>query len=147
MIGKPAPALSGKDMAGNALHLSDFAGRVVVLDFWATWCRGCVPGLLRLQKLTDKYAGQSVSVIGINLDESGSEGRVAGFLENRNIRFQQAVEVDSKVLQAYRVSGLPHTVLIDKDGMIRAIYVGLLPQKKLSLQIDHMLQDGPHRQP
>ena len=145
MIGKPAPALSGKDMAGNELHLSEFAGHVVVLDFWATWCRGCVPGLLKLQKLAAKYAGQSVSVIGINRDEPGSERRVAGFLKNRNIKFRQVVDVDSNVSQAYRVSGLPHTVLIDKGGMIRAIHVGLLPEKKLSSQIDRMLQDGAHR--
>lgn len=145
MIGKPAPAWSGKDMAGNELRLSDFAGRVVVLDFWATWCRGCVPGLLKLQKLAEEYAGQSISVIGINADEPGSEKRVAGFLENRSIKFRQVPDVDSKISQAYRVRGLPHTVLIDKHGMIRAIHVGLLPEKKLSLQIDRMLQDSAYQ--
>jgi len=143
MIGKPAPALFGKDMAGTEFHLSDCGGDVVVLDFWATWCRGCVPGLLKLQTLAEKYAGQSVSVIGINADKPGSEKRVAEFLEKRKIKFRQVVDVDSKVTQAYRISGLPHTVLIDRGGMVRAIHVGPLPEKKLTLQIDRMLQDGP----
>jgi peroxiredoxin len=142
MIGKPAPAFSAKDMSGSELRLSDLAGSVVVLDFWATWCRGCVPGLLKLQKLADKYAGRPVSVVGINGDEPGSAKRVAGFLASRNIRFRQVVDLDSRISDAYRVSGLPHTVLIDQGGMIRAVHFGLLPEKKLSSQIDRMLQDG-----
>ncbi len=140
MIGKRAPAFSSKAMAGTTLQLSDYSGQVVVLDFWATWCRACVPGLLGLQRLEEKYAGQSVSVIGINLDDVRSEKRVAGFLENRNITFPQAIDIGGDLSQAYRISSLPCTVLIDKEGIVRAIYLGVVPEKKLSLQIDRMLQ-------
>src|SRR5688572_28929850 len=76
LVGKPAPDFTGVDLEGKPVSLADYRGRVVMLDFWATWCGPCVQAIPHIQKVANKFADKPVTVLGINRDQPGSESRV-----------------------------------------------------------------------
>ena len=82
----PAPAFNLQDLSGNPVKLSDYTGKVVILDFWATWCPPCraeIPNFVELQK---EYGKQGLVVIGVSLDEGGVAG-VADFAKSQNVNY------------------------------------------------------------
>jgi uncharacterized protein (TIGR03435 family) len=117
--GLPAPAIGLKKLIGApAAELKgweELKGKVVVLDFWATWCEACVDGLPALNLLAERFHGQPVVFIHIT-DEA--EPDVRRFLETRRIAGWVAPEAGAEVFKAFRVYGRPHTVLIDKAGTV-----------------------------
>jgi thiol-disulfide isomerase/thioredoxin len=128
--GLPAPAFALKDLEGKTVSLSDLSGRVVLLDFWATWCGPCVAAMPHLQKLEEEFKNQPVSIIGINSDMGMSNEKIKAWLEKRKYTFAQLREsVDSPASSTYRVIGIPHTVLIDKNGVVQDVVVGYSGEK------------------
>ncbi|MGD0326832.1 MAG: redoxin domain-containing protein, partial [Terriglobia bacterium] len=109
-----APPVSLTDIGGKKLDLADYKGKVVVLDFWATWCEPCrieIPGLVEMQ---DKYAKQGFSVIGISLDDE--PGPVVEFYKEFKMNYPVAVG-NQRVGELYGgIFGLPTTFLIGRDG-------------------------------
>ncbi len=142
LIGKPAPAFAGTDLDQKPLSLEGLKGRVVVLDFWATWCVPCVQSMPRIQKIADKFSDQSVTVVGINQDARGMEKKVGEFLKDKKITFRQFADPTGKLGRKYRVGGIPCTFLIDKQGTVQAAHVGLRPdlEEKLGGQIETLLK-------
>lgn len=124
LVGRPAPDFSGEDIDGRKLSLSDLKGRVVVLDFWATWCGPCLMAMPALQKVADKYADKPVTILGVNTDMSGQQRRVADVLKAKGITFRQFMDPGGQAAQKYFVSGIPLKVLIDKQGVVQAFHVG-----------------------
>ncbi len=124
LIGRTAPDFATKDLFGKTLKLAEFKGRVVVLDFWATWCRPCVMSMPHVQKLSEKYAKQPVAVLGVNGDRPGTEQEVIKFLQKNKFTYPQLTDFDNKIAEAYRVSTIPFVVLIDKQGIVQALYSG-----------------------
>jgi thiol-disulfide isomerase/thioredoxin len=124
LIDKPAPAFGGDDLAGEKLSLEGLKGRVVVLDFWATWCGPCVAAIPHIQKLADKFKDQPVTVMGVNGDDKGKEAKVRKFLETKKITLRQFMDADGSVAKKYLVSGIPSLFIIDKEGVIRDAHVG-----------------------
>jgi len=111
-----------KDLDGKTVSLSDFKGKVVVLDFWATWCPPCrmeIPHFIALQK---QYASQGMSVVGISLDESPDA--VVAFAKKEGINYP-IVMGDEKVVADYgNIEAIPTTFIIDQNGKIVNKYVG-----------------------
>jgi peroxiredoxin len=142
MLGKPTPDVSCRDMDGRPVGLEQLKGRVVLLQFWATWCRGCIRDLSEIQKLAERYVGKPVAVIGVNQDQPGSKQRVTRFLKDCGVSFPQWLDNDQRIGKAYCVSGLPHTVLIDTNGNIQTIQMGSLAPAKLAERIDRMLESA-----
>jgi peroxiredoxin len=126
LVGSPAPAISAQAIDGSAFSLADLKGRVVVLDFWATWCGPCVAAIPSIQALADRFADKPVTVVGINQDRGDAE-KVRRFLEKKKITFLQVTDPKGRVGRDYRVAGIPCTVIIDKEGVIRDIHVGGSP--------------------
>jgi thiol-disulfide isomerase/thioredoxin len=124
LIGKPAPDISGAGLDGEPLALADWRGRVVLLDFWATWCGPCVAAIPHIQKLAEQFADQPVTVLGINRDREGAEKKVASFLEKKQITFRQFMDVEGTVAETYKVTGIPCSVLIDTNGIVQDVKVG-----------------------
>lgn len=124
LVGKPAPEFSGQGLDGQPLSLSSLRGRVVLVDFWATWCGPCVNAIPHVQKLSETYADKPVTVIGINRDGEGSEAKVRRFLEKKKITFRQFMDPEGSVAESYKVGGIPCSVLIDSNGVIQDIKVG-----------------------
>ena len=121
--GDEAPALALPEIGpsgtlGNHLTLADTRGKVTVLDFWATWCNPCLASMPRLEKLARSHA--DVAVITINLDDPAK----ARALFNERGYTMKLLADDGDVSQRYGVSAIPHTVIIDRSGMVREVVRG-----------------------
>jgi thiol-disulfide isomerase/thioredoxin len=122
-----APAWTLKDPDGKPVSSDQFKGKVVVLDFWATWCVPCraeIPGYIELQK---KYAADGVVFVGVSIDSDGAM-IVKKFIAENGINYPVVLAGDSDVLEKYDQSGIiPTAFIIDRMGQIRDVTVGKVP--------------------
>lgn len=137
VVGK-APAWTLKDVNGQAVSSTDFKGKVVVLDFWATWCPPCrseIPGYVKLQK---KYADKGLVIVGVSLDQQGPPV-VKAFMKNQGVDYT-IVMGDDDITQAFGgVEAIPTTFLIDRDGNIRHRKVGAMETDEYERYIESVL--------
>ena len=124
---KRAPDFSATDLEGKKVSLSDFRGKVVLLDFWATWCPPCREEIPELQKIFDEYRDKGVVVIGAS---SESSEKVRQFKGKMTISYP-LLKVATKVFSTYQVRGIPTTYIIDKKGYIQHREVGFTPGRKV----------------
>jgi len=118
-IGFPAPEISQKTPQGKVLKLSDLKGKVVLIDFWASWCRPCMMAMPELKKTYAKYQSQGFEIYGVSLDRDSS--RWAETITARNLRWKQVSDLrywSNAAAKKYNVHGIPATFLIDKKGNI-----------------------------
>lgn len=123
--GKPgdvAPAISLADVHGNMITLESMKGKVVLLNFWAPWCRSCKEELPDLDGLHKKYSSRGFTVLSVCIERSVS--RVGEYLQKSPVSFPVLVDKDNEASEAYFFSGLPATFLIGKDGIIRYRHMG-----------------------
>lgn len=120
-IGKPAPSFSVTGLDGRAVRLSDFAGKVVVLDFWATWCGPCKVVMPELAALHTAHKGDGLVILGIS-DESIEQ--IRAFSSKKSIPYALATDPGKRANTLYEVSALPTAYVIDRDGVVRERVVG-----------------------
>ena len=142
LIGKPAPTFAGTGLDEKPLSLEALRGQVVILDFWATWCRPCVESMPKIQKIHEKYANKGVTVVGINEDDKETEKKVQAFLKDKGITFRQFADPKGKLGRKYNVAAIPSTFLIDKEGVIQAVHVGFSEdlETELAKQVEKLLR-------
>ncbi|MHC4991760.1 MAG: TlpA family protein disulfide reductase, partial [Planctomycetota bacterium] len=125
--GQKAPALRTQSWLGDPQKLRDLRGRVVVIDFWATWCGPCVKALPKNVQLVDKYGDAGLTVIGVHDSNRGKE-RMAAVAESRKINYPLAVDArGGPSARDYKVQFWPTYVVVDKWGTVRA--AGLQPNR------------------
>jgi thiol-disulfide isomerase/thioredoxin len=117
-----APSFTLSDPEGKEISLSDFKGKPVVLNFWATWCPPCIAEMPALNTISDSYKDSGVIVIGINSGESVET--VKSFVGKFGISFPVLLDGDQKINDKYKIFGLPTTFFIDKNGVIVDQIVG-----------------------
>ncbi len=131
--------LTGQE--GQPIRLSDYDGRIVVLNLWATWCPPCrdeVPALIRLQ---EEYGEAGVQVIGVSLDENGARQAVADFAESFGINYPVPVD-DGTVQQEYGpLSVIPTTYFLDRNRHIRFYAPGYLDYEQMEETVRDLLSD------
>ena len=129
-----APGWKLKDVDGKPVDLSEFRGKVVILDFWATWCPPCrteIPGYIVLQK---KYASDGLVVIGVSVDTDGT-GPVKKFVKDFGINYR-IVMADDDIQNSYGpLLGYPTTFIIDRDGVIRDKKLGRMPAAEFEKKV------------
>jgi thiol-disulfide isomerase/thioredoxin len=122
VAGETAPDFSFEDAAGTTFSLSDFQGKMVMLNFWATWCGYCVMELPYLQQIYEEWPSDELLLLAVDVGESAET--VATFLQDNGISLPVLLDMEGKVAVLYGVRGIPRTLFIDKDGFIRGIKVG-----------------------
>lgn len=127
-VGKEAPQFSLSDTNGRQLDLATFRGRVVIVNFWATWCPPCRQEMPLFQNVYLQNYKQ-LYVLAVNVEEPS--GVVSNFLANRHITFPVLLDSDGDVSALYRVTALPTTYIIDQEGIIRFTHVGLMSESQL----------------
>jgi thiol-disulfide isomerase/thioredoxin len=121
--GAAAPGFSLTDAAGKTVKLSDLKGKVVVVEFWATWCGPCMASLPILAEVT-KAAGSDVVLLAVNIDDSETVAQIRAALERRKLTVR-ALTRGSATARSFGVGAIPHTVVIDPRGRIAATHVGV----------------------
>jgi len=130
LIGKTAPQFQAKALDGSPIDLEALKGKVVLLDFWTTWCAACRKDLPALQKLSQEFHDQGLVVIGVDVAESKETSE--SFLKTTPITYPIVpIDDNSPLLTALSVNAFPTTVLIDRDGNIAAYEVGAQGDKPL----------------
>lgn len=117
--GYPAPDFAFADLAGTKRKVSDFKGKVLLIDFWGTWCGPCVASVPKMLEAYDKYHARGFEILGV--DASDKRAKLDAFLAERKITWMQTMEEDDgPIATLYRVTGWPSYFLIGKDGRIVA---------------------------
>ena len=117
-----APPLVATDLDGNAFRLSDHAGRVLVVNFWASWCAPCRAELPSMNRAVDKLRQAPVTWLGANVGEDREA--VAAFVTDFAIEFTVLLDPDGELSQRWEVTGMPTTFVVDRDGYIAHKIVG-----------------------
>ena len=135
---KPAPDFTLQDANGKAVKLSDYKGKVVLLDFWATWCGPCkieIPWFIEFQR---KYKDRGFTVLGVSMDEDGWQ-IVKPFAEEYKMNYPVVLGNDETATAFGGVEVLPTTFIIDKEGRIVATHKGLTGKDEMEKAIEDLL--------
>ena len=137
-VGNVAFDFGLEDLDGNTVALSDFRGRKVMLNFWATWCGPCRAEIPYMVALYKRSRYQGFEIIAVNLREA--HARVSEFVNQYDMDFTVLLDPKAKVGQAYYVRAIPTSVFIDEHGIIEIVHVGTLSEALLTTYVNQLLQ-------
>lgn len=123
-IGSQLPAFSIKDLRGHEISSADLRGKVVLIDFWATWCQPCKKEMPGYQALLDKYGSRGFAVIGFKFDTMMDTEDPGLFARKLRVRYPLAVASDEIKSKFGGIEGLPTTMLYDRHGILRKKIIG-----------------------
>jgi peroxiredoxin len=137
---KTAPDFTLEDANGKNVKLSGLKGKVVLVNFWATWCEGCQTEIPWLMEFDKKYQGRGLAVIGVSMDSDGWKS-VRPWLKEKKVGYPIVIGNDELGNQ-YGLEGMPLTALIDRDGKIADVHPGLVNKAVTEQKIRMLLQQG-----
>ena len=145
---KQAPAFRLLSAAGKALTPSNYRGKVILLDFWATECGGCKAEIPYFMEFEDKYKAKGLAVVGVSLDilyeglKDADEGwrRVKPFVREHSVNYPILMG-DDAVSKVYDIQAMPATYLIDKHGRVAATYIGIVDRNDVESNIKALLRE------
>ena len=139
---KPAPEFTLQDGNGASVKLSDYRGKVVLLNFWATWCGPCAMEIPWFMEFQQQYKSKGFEVLGVSMDDDGWK-IVKPYVTEHKINYRIVLGNDS-VTQLYGgVDSLPTSFLIDKDGRVAFVHVGLADKSEYLNEIQDLLASHP----
>ena len=130
--GVPAPEIGLKDLAGHAVSLAELKGRVVVVDFWASWCAPCREELPVLEALYRKYREQGLVIVGVGLDKDPKN--LTKFLRASPLTFTVVHDAAGAVADRYSPPKMPSSYLIDRKGIVRHVHAGFRAADKAAIE-------------
>ncbi len=136
-----APDFTLRTADGINLRLQEQRGRVVMVNFWATWCAPCRQEMPHLNRLYDKYRGSGFVLLGVNVDDDPAQAVAAA--ARLGLKFPVLLDAEKKVSRQYDLSSMPSTVLIDRDGRVRQVHRGYREgvEQTYELQIRDLLKE------
>lgn len=135
---KAAPAFTLKDADGRSVTLADYKGKVVLLNFWATWCGPCKIEIPWFIEFEQKYKDRGFAVVGVAMDEDGWEV-IKPYLSKNRVNYRIALGTDMVAQQYGGVESLPTTFVIDKNGRIASTHIGLVSKSDYENEIIQLL--------
>ncbi len=136
-----APDFELADATGETFHLSDYRGRVVLLNFWASWCDPCKQEMPWFTEFQRTRADKGFVVIGVSMDEDGWRA-VRPLMAALKINYRVAIGDDALAKKYGGIDTLPETLLIDREGRIAARHTSIVPKHQYELEIDHVIGKG-----
>lgn len=121
-VGQVAPAVSGIDLQNRAVSLATLRGRVVMVDFWATWCAPCAAEMPVLQSLYDANRAGGLTIVGVSVDRE--RPAIAEFVQRNHISFPIVHDASHQIAQAFGPRRMPTSYLIDRRGRVRFVHTG-----------------------
>jgi peroxiredoxin len=141
-VGQPAPDFSLSDSSGSPVKLSAYKGKVVLLDFWATWCTGCKVEIPWYVEFQDKYRNDGLTAIGVSMDDDGWKS-VKPFLEEHKLNYPVVIANQDLTTRYGGLPALPMTLLIDRDGRIAESHAGMVDKDTFENKIKTLLRQSP----
>jgi thiol-disulfide isomerase/thioredoxin len=123
-IGSRLPDFSVKDLQGREISAADLRGKVVLINFWATWCQPCKNEMPGYQKLADRYGSRGLTVVGFKFDTMPDMEDPVLFAEKIGVRYPLAAAADDLKQKFGGIEGLPTTLLYDRQGLLRQKVIG-----------------------
>jgi len=142
-VGDPAPEFSLRTLDGPAARLSDYRGRAVVVNFWASWCAPCEAELPELVSAYHANEARGLSVLAVNLTDQERRTDVLTFVRAAGIPFPVLLDERGRVRERYRLIAVPTTVFIDRTGDVQRIHPGPLTRKGLEDGVEIILGPPP----
>ena len=121
----PAPDFTFPGLDGKMVSLSDYKGKVVLVNIWATWCPPCVNEMPSMEKLYRKFKRENFEILAVSIDETGPKA-VAPFMEKTRLTFPALIDSKGAIKSVYRISAIPESFIIDKQGFLIKKIVGPL---------------------
>ncbi len=122
--GQQAPEIELKDLSGKSVKLSSFRGKVVLVDFWASWCGPCRESLPVLERLAKTYQDKGLVVLGVNIDDSADAAQAFLKKNNLNVSFPVVNDKDKKVAARYAPPTMPSSYIVDRQGRVHRVHAG-----------------------
>ncbi len=134
---------SWRDEYGNTVKLSEQKGKVVLIDFWATWCGPCKMTIPIIEKLYEDYKGKDLIIIGINLDQGVEASAISDFMKENGMKYLVVTDPNGSVSGKYGVTSIPRFFFIDKNGRIANMVIGYKDNMydTFSKQIESLLEE------
>jgi thioredoxin-like negative regulator of GroEL len=136
-----APEFEISTLQGQQVSLKQLAGRIVVMDFWATWCPPCRASVPELKELTKKYPVEKLTLISVSADKD--DGAWREFVVKKKMDWAQYRDADHKVLNAFAIHSFPTYLVIDGDGIIKERFTGMNPQESIVHRLKATLRQMP----
>ena len=135
LVGNPAPDFKVRAVTGSreTISLKALRGQVVLLDFWGTFCEPCKKSFPKLEKLSQKYGGSGLHVVGISEDDVDDKDKISGFAQAYGAKFPLAWDGDKAIARRYKPETMPSSFLIDKDGIVRFEHIGFHDGEELAI--------------
>ena len=120
--GERAPELSGVALRGSPVRLREQRGKVVIVDFWASWCEPCAEAMPALERLYDRYGEHGLVVVGVSVDRDARSAR--RFLRRVDVSFPVMLDRDHEIAEQYEPETMPSTFVVDREGRVRHVHAG-----------------------
>src|SRR5438270_1278418 len=144
-IGSHLPDFFTRDLHGHRLSSASLNGKVVLIDFWATWCQPCKKEMPGYQKLADRYGQDGFAVIGFKLDTMADGEEPRAFARRLGIRYPLAVATDELKNKFGGIEGLPTTLLYDRQGILRQKIIGFEYTDVIEASLKPLIHSETHR--
>lgn len=144
-LGRPAPDFVLNGLDGNTVQLSSLKGKVVLVNFWATWCVPCKKEIPELVSIYERYQARGFEIVGVDFQET--PGNVRSFVREWGMSYVNVLDPEGKVSGQYRLTGLPESFFIDRNGVLRDKRIGQMKEEFMECVVQALLEGGEAHRP